>query len=252
MARRTGRSPSSPTSAFRTYAGVCRGVIKRIAPDAQVLDITHGICPLAVTEGALMLARAVPYLPEGIHLAVIDPGVGGSRARSRSRPGTTGSTSAPTTACSRWPRPRPGHGGAAPHQRALPPRPRVADLPRPGRLRPCRGAPRRGPDFDDLGDEIDPETLICINIPEPSVSTGGIRAKVLVADRFGNLQLNVKREHMAEFGAAARRPGRAAVRARSVLRRVAETYEQASPASYLRGLLRRLRDRDQRRQRPRS
>ena len=61
------------------YAGVCRGVMKRIAPDAQIINITHGIGPMAVTEGALMLARAIPFMPVSVHLAVVDPGVGGVR-----------------------------------------------------------------------------------------------------------------------------------------------------------------------------
>src|SRR4029079_4315397 len=61
------------------YAGVCRGVMKRIAPDSQIINITHGIGPMAVTEGALMLARAIPLMPLGVHLAGIDPGGGGSR-----------------------------------------------------------------------------------------------------------------------------------------------------------------------------
>src|SRR3954451_10089407 len=61
------------------YVGVCRGVIKRIAPEVEILDLTHGISPQAMMEGALTLARAAPYLPEAVHLAVVDPGVGGDR-----------------------------------------------------------------------------------------------------------------------------------------------------------------------------
>src|SRR4051794_18549249 len=61
------------------FVGVCRGVMKRIARDAQILDVTHGIAPHAVQQGALVLARAVPYLPVAIHLAVVDPGVGSER-----------------------------------------------------------------------------------------------------------------------------------------------------------------------------
>ena len=55
------------------------GVIKRIARDVEIIDITHGIPPQAVTQGALVLARSVPYMPVGVHLAVVDPGVGGDR-----------------------------------------------------------------------------------------------------------------------------------------------------------------------------
>ena len=58
---------------------VLTGLIKRIAPDVQILDITHGIPPRAVLQGALVLANTVPYMPIGVHLAVVDPGVGGIR-----------------------------------------------------------------------------------------------------------------------------------------------------------------------------
>src|SRR6266540_1508332 len=61
------------------FVGTCHGVIKRIAPEAQIIDITHGIEPQAVLQGALVLASTVPYMPEGVHLAVIDPGVGSGR-----------------------------------------------------------------------------------------------------------------------------------------------------------------------------
>src|SRR3954452_11234698 len=61
------------------FVGVCHGVIKRISPDASVLDITHGIPPQAILQGAVALANAVPYMPEAVHLAVVDPEVGGDR-----------------------------------------------------------------------------------------------------------------------------------------------------------------------------
>jgi S-adenosylmethionine hydrolase len=54
-------------------------VIKRIAPEAEVIDITHGIPPQHVLQGALVLANTLPYMPVGIHLAVVDPGVGAGR-----------------------------------------------------------------------------------------------------------------------------------------------------------------------------
>jgi len=59
--------------------GTCRGVIKRIAPDAEVIDITHGIPPQDVLQGALVLANTLPYMPTGVHVAIVDPGVGSER-----------------------------------------------------------------------------------------------------------------------------------------------------------------------------
>src|SRR2546427_726220 len=61
------------------FVGTCHGVMKRIAPDAEIIDITHGIEPQQVLQGALVLANTLPYMPSGVHLAVVDPGVGGDR-----------------------------------------------------------------------------------------------------------------------------------------------------------------------------
>jgi hypothetical protein len=62
------------------YAGILRGVIWSICPSAQIADITHGISPQNVLEGAFILGRAYSFFPAGtIHLAVVDPGVGTQR-----------------------------------------------------------------------------------------------------------------------------------------------------------------------------
>ncbi|HMD88064.1 MAG TPA: SAM-dependent chlorinase/fluorinase [Anaerolineaceae bacterium] len=62
------------------YAGVLKGVIWKIAPQVQIADISHGISPQNVLEGALTLGRAAVYFPEGtIHVGVVDPGVGTAR-----------------------------------------------------------------------------------------------------------------------------------------------------------------------------
>src|SRR4051794_1262347 len=61
------------------FVGVCHGVIARIAPDARVLDVTHGIPRHDVRSGALVLRRALPFFPAGVHVAVVDPEVGAER-----------------------------------------------------------------------------------------------------------------------------------------------------------------------------
>src|SRR3954465_12110803 len=55
------------------------GVMKTIAPEVQIIDVTHGISPQHVLQGALVLANTTPYMPQGVHLAVVDPGVGSAR-----------------------------------------------------------------------------------------------------------------------------------------------------------------------------
>jgi S-adenosylmethionine hydrolase len=61
------------------YVGVVHGVIARIAPGVRVIDLGHGVPPQDVRGGARRLARALPFTPPGVHLAVVDPGVGGPR-----------------------------------------------------------------------------------------------------------------------------------------------------------------------------
>jgi S-adenosylmethionine hydrolase len=61
------------------FVGVVHGVIARICPQARVIDIGHGIPRHDVRAGATILARALPYVPAGVHLAVVDPEVGARR-----------------------------------------------------------------------------------------------------------------------------------------------------------------------------
>jgi S-adenosylmethionine hydrolase len=61
------------------YVGVVHGVIAGIAPDARIIDLGHGVPPQDVRTGARRLARALPFTPPGVHLAVVDPGVGTAR-----------------------------------------------------------------------------------------------------------------------------------------------------------------------------
>jgi S-adenosylmethionine hydrolase len=61
------------------FVGVCHAVIARIAPNARIIDLTHGIDRHDVRTGALVLRRALPYCAPGVHLAVVDPEVGAQR-----------------------------------------------------------------------------------------------------------------------------------------------------------------------------
>ena len=62
------------------FAGTCRAVIKRLAPEVQVIDVTHGLVQRDVLGGAFVLRNTLPYMPDrAVHLSVVDPGVGGPR-----------------------------------------------------------------------------------------------------------------------------------------------------------------------------
>jgi len=63
------------------YAAAMKGVILSAAPGTTLVDITHEIPPRDVVAGALALAQVAPFFPvKTIHVAVVDPGVGGPRA----------------------------------------------------------------------------------------------------------------------------------------------------------------------------
>ena len=59
------------------YVGVCHAVIARIAPDVRIIDIAHGV--YGIRHGGVVLAQSLPFAPSGVHLAIVDPGVGTNR-----------------------------------------------------------------------------------------------------------------------------------------------------------------------------
>ena len=61
------------------FVGVVHGVLATVAPDSRVIDVAHAVAPGNVRAGALALMRSIQYLPQGVVMAVVDPGVGTDR-----------------------------------------------------------------------------------------------------------------------------------------------------------------------------
>ena len=189
------------------FVGVCHGVIKRIVADVSILDITHGIPPQAVLQGALVLAQTIPYMPVGVHLAVVDPGVGGARralalrdAEGRRYVGPDNGLLVPAAE---------RNGGIAEARElanpdyALPSVSRTfhgRDLFAPAAAHLALGVP-----LEQLGPRIPIDTLVRLDLPEPRVARDRIDATVLYVDRFGNMQLNLGRDDLERVGVV---PGR--------------------------------------------
>jgi S-adenosylmethionine hydrolase len=184
------------------FVGTCHGVIKRIAPDVHVIDITHGLGPGKVLQGALVLANTLPYMPAGVHLAVVDPGVGGPRralalqdAEGRIYVGPDNGLLLP--AAERFGGIVAAHELANPKY-ALEPVSRTfhgRDL-----FSPAAAYLARGVELAELGPPIDPEALVQLELPEPEIGTSRIRASVLYVDRFGNVTLNLARADLEQVG----------------------------------------------------
>jgi len=180
------------------FVGTCHGVVKRIAPEAEIIDITHGIRPGRVLQGALMLANTLPYMPAGVHLAVVDPGVGGNRralavrdAEGRFHVGPDNGLLLPAVG-------RFG-GVAAAHELASPEyslQPVSRTFHGRDLFAPAAAHLARGIAIEQLGPPIDPEELVRLDLPEPEIGQSRIRATVVGVDRFGNIALNLTREQL--------------------------------------------------------
>jgi hypothetical protein len=184
------------------FVGTCHGVMKRIAPQVQVIDITHGIPPQQVLQGALVLANTVPYMPEGVHLAVVDPGVGGVR-RALALQDEAGRLYVGPDNGLLVPAAERFGGIAAAHELASPayslqPVSRTfhgRDLFAPAAAHLALGVP-----LAELGPPLALETLVRIDLPAPAFVDGELHATVLYVDRYGNTQLNLTRRHLEQAG----------------------------------------------------
>jgi S-adenosylmethionine hydrolase len=180
------------------FVGTCHGVMKRIAPDSQIIDITHGVRPGHVLQAALTLANTLPYMPAGVHLAVVDPGVGTGRrplalrdAEGRIHIGPDNGLLLP--AAERF-------GGVVEVHELANPEYALDSVSRTfhGRdlFSPAAAHLSLGVALGELGPPVDPEALVRLDLPQPEVGQSRIRATVLGVDRFGNIALNLSREHL--------------------------------------------------------
>jgi S-adenosyl-L-methionine hydrolase (adenosine-forming) len=178
------------------FVGVCHGVIARVCPPARVIDLTHGVPRGDVRAGALILAGGLPYLPVGVHLAVVDPGVGsGRRAVAVSTAdgrffvgpdngllslafaaagGVVEAVDISRSAFSLSPVSATFHG---------------RDIFAPVAARLAAGAA-----LAEAGEPCDPAGLVRLELPRATVQDGVLHAHVAYIDRFGNVQLDAEGE----------------------------------------------------------
>lgn len=185
------------------FVGIVHSVIRSIAPDVAIVDITHEVPPYDVRAGGLTLARSVQYLNPGVVVAVVDPGVAGPRRAIAVEVGDGASVLvgpdngllAPAVAMC---------GGAS---RAveltnldyqLPaPGPTFAgrDVFAPAAAHLCAGVP-----LSELGPAVEPTSLMPGILPVSYEEDGAVVGEVLWIDRYGNAQLNIDPEEIDELG----------------------------------------------------
>jgi hypothetical protein len=186
------------------FVGVCHAVMLDINPEVRIVDITHDVPAFDVRAGALALVRAIQYLPEGVVLAVVDPGVGTDRrcvavdVENAALVGPDNGLLAPAVAMLGGPR-RVVEITSAKHRLAAPgPTFAGRDVMAPAAAYLAAGAP-----IDVLGPEIDPVLLTPALVPLPNDDGDGeITGEVLWVDHYGNCQLNIAPEQLAQRGLA--------------------------------------------------
>lgn len=185
------------------FVGVCHGVVARIAPQARVIDITHGIGRHDVRGGALVLARALPYMPAGVHLAVVDPQVGAQRRavalrcaeRDRLLVGPdNGLLSLAAT--------RLGGVSEAVEIGRSPLRLEPVSASFHGRdvFAPVAAHLAAGGTLADAGEPLDAAELVQLVLPRARATRDGLVAHVLQADRYGNVVLDAAHDELAGSG----------------------------------------------------
>jgi S-adenosylmethionine hydrolase len=185
------------------FVGTCHGVIKRIAPDAEIIDVTHGIPAQAVLQGALVLANTLPYMPVGVHLAVVDPGVGGGRRAIALRDGEGRLFVGPDNGLLL---PAAERAGIAEVRELANPQYALDSISRTfhGRdlFAPAAAHLATGVPLEELGPSLSEEALVRLDLPVPRVGDGTIDAVALFVDSFGNIALNLTRDDIESIGVA--------------------------------------------------
>jgi S-adenosylmethionine hydrolase len=186
------------------FAGVLHAVIARIAPDARVIDLGHGIRRQDVVGGAMVLERTLPYAPAGVHVAVVDPGVGGPRravalrtaAEDRLLVGPDNGLLLPAAA-------RFGGVSDAIEISASPWRLEPVSATFHGRdvFAPVAARLAAGAPLADAGTPLDPAGLVALELPRPTVGETLV-ATVAGVDGFGNVALHATAADLAAAGLA--------------------------------------------------
>ena len=179
-------------------AAIMRGVVLGICPDARIVDISHEVRKYAIRDGALLLWCALPYLPSGFHVAVVDPGVGTARRPIAIATGRgdvlIGPDNGLLVAAA-----RKLDGISAVHELADPRfRLPVVSSSFHGRdvFAPAAAHLATGVPVQELGPVLDPDALVASPIREPTIRAGSLETAIVYVDTFGNVKLGAVREDL--------------------------------------------------------
>jgi S-adenosyl-L-methionine hydrolase (adenosine-forming) len=183
------------------FVAACHGVAARIAPGTRIIDITHQVPPGDVRRGAAVLAQTIPYLPRGVHVAVVDPGVGTAR-RGIAVEAAENVLIGPDNGLLSWAVAAAGGPRRAFHltngELWLHPVSQTFH----GRdiFTPVAAHIAAGMDIATAGTELAPEDLVSLPAPTSRVHAGEAEGEVMSVDRFGNVQLSIAASDADQLG----------------------------------------------------
>ena len=184
------------------WVGVCHAVIDKVAPGCRVVDLSHGIPPLDVRAGAVLLADSLPFIRhDAIALAVVDPSVGRDRDVAVEADDGRLFVGPDNGLLSQAWRIAGGVRSAVSITSSnillepVSPSFHARDVLAPAAAHLAHGAP-----LADLGETIAPDSLAEVQVADPLVEPGKITCEVLDLNRFGNVQLNVRSSQLVAAG----------------------------------------------------
>jgi S-adenosylmethionine hydrolase len=189
-------------------AAIMRGVVLGIAPDARIVDISHEVRKFSIRDGALLLWCALPYLPVGNHVAVVDPGVGTERLPIAIATGRGDVLIGPDNGLLVAAATKIGGIAAVHVLEAEAYRLPVVSTSFHGRdiFAPAAAHLARGVAIAELGRALDPATLVPSPIRAPEIRDAELGSSVVYVDTFGNVKLAGLRTHL-EAALGPLRPG---------------------------------------------
>lgn len=214
------------------WVGVVHGVVARLAPRARIVDLTHGVPRHDVRRGALLLRSALPYVPAGVHLAVVDPEVGGARRAVALRAADGRLLVGPDNGLLALAAHDAGGIEEAVEIGRSPWRLEPVSATFHGRdlFAPVAAMLAAGEPLGAAGEPFDPAAVAGLELPRPRREGARLVVHVLTIDRFGNVALDANHDDAARWGVPVGREVR-------VLRgasepagaRMARTFADAAP-----------------------
>jgi hypothetical protein len=168
---------------------VCRGVMFSIAPDANIIDINHQVPRYSIRAGAGTLVFALPHMPVGVHVAVVDPGVGTARLPVALKVGRGDVLVGPDNGL--LPAAADRLGGIT-EARVIENRALMLPVVSPtfhGRdlFAPVAAHLAMGAAFESVGREIPSDALVRLAVPRPVVGDGVLETTITNVLIFGNV-----------------------------------------------------------------